>query len=141
MSARKRSTIRWRRIAATAARRPVVVSSTPLYGRWSSRPRSASRFTIAVTVPGDTPSRSASAPVWAASSEVLSRYTDFNSSRSDFVRVLSMVLAARELRFCATKTSSGRRPYERVVGVQDGEPAAMVADHPLGHHAGAGPYA
>ena len=48
--------------------RPATVSSTPWYGSWSTRPRSARRLTVAVTVPGDRPSRSARTPVWASPS-------------------------------------------------------------------------
>src|SRR3954466_3741565 len=38
MSARKRSTMRCRRMAAIARRRPAIVSSTPWYGSAAARP-------------------------------------------------------------------------------------------------------
>ena len=62
--------MRWRRIAAIArAGRPAAVSSTPWYGLWSTSPRSASRFTVAVTVPGDTRGLGQHAGVGAPSRE------------------------------------------------------------------------
>jgi hypothetical protein len=49
---------------------------------------------VAVAVPGETPSESASAPVWTSPPSRDNRYIAFNFSRSDFERLDSMDKAA-----------------------------------------------
>ena len=82
----------------------------------SSRPRSASRLTVAVAVPGATPSASARAPVDASWPSFDIRYSAFSASRSDFERTGSMFRRPKT-RFRPPKRQvsgplrGGRRPF------------------------------
>src|ERR1700722_15234025 len=110
MSARNRSTTRWRRTTLMARRRPVSVSSTPRYGAWATRPASARRLTVVVMDPGVTRNEAARSPVRAAPSAPsleVSRHTAFNVSRSDFDRAGFIILLGGDPKFPSGKSQDG----------------------------------